>query len=562
MLQVPGHRLAVAGWMSVCWALASAQQAPTIPTPQELEGRKPGLVTDPANVPDLPRPVPRQLARPEADVSIDISRYVVNADAPAELKAALDSLTRAYTGSGKTFADMVDAAAEVTRFLQSELGYYLGYAYIPEQEPADGVIRIEVLEGRLDRVILEWNDGLPVDKAVVSAYLEALRPGTVLKVREVERTVFLLNDLRGITADFEVRAGDAVGTAILVVRPRPQQLTGWRIDVDNTNARTLGRERLTGSISRFSPLGRGDTASASLVVAKGLVFGLASYTSPVGADGLRLGVSASAMGYQVDKQDFPVDIRGTARTASAYMLYPLVRSRNANLFLSGSVDSKGYIDRSGPTSTDKSVYNVNVGLTSDLRDAVGGGGLNSFDLQMVMGEVHFRVVPATDAPDRNFAKLTGRAVRLQSFLGSAIQGLASLRFQKAFNNLDATEQFRAGGPDGVRAFPSGAGSGDNGAMLTAEMRMVVPAAWYSLAGGQAIASVFYDRAVVEARNTPTASSASANRVQFSGSGVGLIWSSPQGWELRTSLAVPAMGKNRVDDRDRGVRFFANLGKQF
>ncbi len=55
----------------------------------------------------------------------------------------------------------------MTRFLQRDLGYYLGYAYLPEQTPTDGVIRIAVLDGRLDRVMLNWAAGLPVDRAVV-----------------------------------------------------------------------------------------------------------------------------------------------------------------------------------------------------------------------------------------------------------------------------------------------------------------------------------------------------------------------------------------------------------
>ncbi len=55
-------------------------------------------------------------------------------------------LTAAYVGKQRGFEDLVAAAAEVTRFMQRDLGYYLGYAYLPEQSPQDGVIRIEILE--------------------------------------------------------------------------------------------------------------------------------------------------------------------------------------------------------------------------------------------------------------------------------------------------------------------------------------------------------------------------------------------------------------------------------
>lgn len=565
MLQRQGPRLAVAGSMFLVCAIASAQQTPTIPTPSELEGRRPEAQTDPSKVPAAPRQVPRQLGRQDADIRIDIARYAVNPEAPEALKAALAELTGPFAGQGKTFADMADAAAEVTRFMQAELGYYLGYAYIPEQEPADGVIRIEVLEGRLDRVVLEWRDGLPVDKEVVQAYLDRLVPGAVLTVRDVERVVFLLNDLRGLSIEFEVRAGQAAGTAILVARPRAQQQTVWRADLDNANARTLGEIRLSGNVSRYSPFGRGDTASATLVAAEGLAFGLGSYTAPVGSDGLRLGVSASAMKYQVDKKRFPVNIRGTATTFSAFGLYPLVRSRNLNLFLSGSLDAKAYADSNLDTSVDKRVTNLNLGLTTDVRDAWGGGGLNSFDLQLVAGRIDWNVKPPTDAPADSFAKLTGRALRLQALVPGVVQGLASLRFQKAFHNLDTTEQFRAGGPDSVRALPSGTGIGDNGLLVTGELRFVVPAEWTALVGGQAIASVFYDHAVVDKRNEPVGGVTDGNRVTLAGGGIGLTWSSPQGWDLRASLARPTQGEDQITDteeRGRSIRFYVQLGKTF
>lgn len=565
MLQRQESRVAVAGSLFLACAIASAQQTPTIPTPSELEGRRPEVQTDPSKIPAAPRQVPRRLGRQDADIRIDIARYAVNPEAPEALKSALAGLTGPFAGPGKTFADMADAAAEVTRFLQSELGYYLGYAYIPEQEPADGVIRIEVLEGRLDRVQLEWKEGLPVDKEVVESVLARLQPGAVLTVRDVERVIYLLNDLRGISIEFEVRPGKAPGTAILVAQPRAQSQISWRADLDNANARTLGRDRVTGNVSRYSPFGRGDTASATLVAAKGLAFGLGSYTSPVGSDGLRLGVSASAMKYQVDKQDFPVDIHGNATTASTFALYPLLRSRNLNLFLSGSLDGKWYDDSTGPTAVNKRVTNLNVGLTTDLRDALQGGGLNSFDIQLVAGQVQFDVEPATDAPEKNFAKLTGRMVRLQTLVAGSVQALASLRFQKAFQNLDVTEQFRAGGPDGVRAFPSGAVSGDNGMLLTAEFRFVLPAEWYAVAGGQAIATAFYDYAVVEARNKPPPGVTTGNRTSLGGIGIGLVWSAPQGWELRASLAKPTLGEKAISDtreKNQSVRFFFQLGKQF
>ena len=41
------------------------------------------------------------------------------------------------------------------------------------------------------------------------------------------------------------------------------------------------------------------------------MFGLAGYTLPVGADGLKLGASASYVRYQLDKSLLTLDLHGT-----------------------------------------------------------------------------------------------------------------------------------------------------------------------------------------------------------------------------------------------------------
>jgi len=126
---------------------------------------------------------------------------------PAQLRAALPTLTAPFVGKQRSYEDLVNAAGAVTRYLQREMGFYLGYAYLPEQTPANGVIRIAVLEGRLDEVVLNWPDKMPIERGVVEADLARLKPGEILRVRDVERIVFLVNDLRGITARFEVKSG-------------------------------------------------------------------------------------------------------------------------------------------------------------------------------------------------------------------------------------------------------------------------------------------------------------------------------------------------------------------
>lgn len=564
-LTAVGRGILVAPW--AVWGLVAAAQTvpPAIPTPADLVDRKPTVQTDPSRLPQAERPVPRQLARPDSDATLAVRGYTLADSAPPQLKEALARLTAPYTGAEMTFGDIADAAREVTRFLQRDLGYYLGLAYVPEQEFRDGLVRLEVLEGRLDTIELVWKDGLPVRRSVIDGYLAQLQPGAVLLVRDVERVVFLVNDLRGLTADFEVKAGRQPGTATLVVTPAALPSLDLSAEADNAIPKTLGEVRLAATVVKNSPFGLGDSLTGTLTAARGLAFGLASYARPLGSAGFRMGASVSALQYAIDKARFPQGLKGTATTVSVFGLYPFVRSRNLNLFGVGTLDGKSYRDFDGANTNPKRVVNASLGLTGDLRDTVAGGGLNSMDLQLSTGQIRFDVPPVgRDVPETRFTKLNLRAVRLQNILPGRLQAYGVLRAQKAFNNLDVTEQFRAGGPDSVRAFPQGEGTGDNGVLLSLELRALPPPDLLGKLGGRTFVALFVDWARVQKRNDRSGvdDTTEAAYASYAGWGLAAVWNGPDGWDLRASVATATQGKVNNDDDDARVRAFVQLSKRF
>ena len=522
-----------------------------------------------AQTPERPPP-PRELGKPEDEVHVDVVRFVVDDEAPAELRAALPALTARYVGKDRSFEDLVNAAGEVTRFLQRDLGYYLGYAYLPEQAPADGVIRIAVLEGRLDRVVLNWADGLPVDRDVVEAYLARLQPGSILRVRDVERVVFLINDLRGITARFEVRAGATPGTAALVVTPRAESVWTGKVEADINGSRFLGQYRIGGLVQMASPFGRGDGFTANVLASTtgGLAFALLGYTTPVGSDGIKIGASLSAVKYQLDKETFPLNLNGSATTLNAYGLYPVVRSRNLNLFTLASYEHKTYEDRQQEvgTHTKKSVDTLAVGATGDFRDSLLGGGVNTYDLSIVGGNVKYpegRPAGLDDAP--SFTKVTYGFTRLQDMLTGRLLGYAAIRGQQAVKNLDTTEQFRLGGPEGVRAYATGEGTGDSGAVMSLELRFLPPEDWIGRIAREMVASVFIDAGYVRYRTDPkpsTTPGVQKNSDVFTGAGIGLSWVRPNEYAVRFSLAKPISGTPRSDTIVRDPRLYLLATKLF
>lgn len=537
---------------------------PFVPGPAELAPKELPSAGDQRQLPPRPMP-PRELAKPQEELVVDVHRYVVADDAPATLKAALPALTAPYVGSKRGFEDLVNAAAEVTRFLQRDLGYYLGYAYIAEQDPRDGTVRIEILEGRLDRIELVWRDDLPVSREVVESYLAALRPGEILRVAELERVVFLINDLRGLTARFEIKQGSQPGTASLVVNPQPEARYTARVDVDSFGSPYLGRFRLGALGYINSALGRGDSVTANLLVSKGLKFALIGGNMPVGADGLKFGASLSTVRYLLDESQFPLGVNGTATSFSVYGLYPWVRSRNLNLFVVGTLDSNHYSDRQDVAQSDvrKSIRRTILGLTGDLRDNFFEGAVNTFDGSIVKGQVSYADGPPGGLDDSaSFTKLTLNVNRLQSLIEGRLLLYGALRYQRALANLDTSEQFRVGGPDAVRAFAPGEGAGDSGQVLTLELRLLPPESLLGRVAREIVASAFFDSGSVTFRHDPSQRPSNfVNSATYSGIGFGVSWEHPGQYAVRASLAKPVRG-TPTSDQPRSIRLYAQLTRFF
>lgn len=525
---------------------------PVVPTPAELAGqRDPKRDKDAdAQLPAI-KPLPREMPRPENDqLNLDVTRYAVDDDAPAALREALPRLTAAFTGKARSYEDLINATSAVTRFLQSELDYYLGYAYLPQQTPEGGVVRIAILEGRLDRTILRGTDqDLPVKREVLQAFLDRLQPGAVIKVQDLERVVFLLNDLRGVSVRAEVKPGTQPGTAILEFTPTADPRWDLKFDGDANGSEYIGRFRLGATGYWNSPLGRGDSVSASVLVSAGggLRFGLIGYNTPIGASGLKVGVSVSMLRYSLDESDFPLGLFGTGRTANAFVLYPWLRSRNFNLFSLTAVNDKAYADTIASIETKKKVRDGVLGVTGDFRDSLVGGAVNTFDVNYSRGQLSFAKGQPSTEEDPSFGKLSYAYTRLQNVVDGRLLAYLNLRGQWAMQNLDSTEQFRAGGPDGLRGYGPGDGTGDSGILASAELRWLPPEAWFGRFAREMVLAAFVDAAQITFRKDPDRIQRATdyvNTTRLADAGLSLVWAKPAAYALRMSVAKP-IGKGRT-----------------
>lgn len=520
--------------------------------------------------------IPRELGKPEDDIKLDVRAYRVDGlgQLSPDAQAALAGVTAPYTGKGRSYEDLMNAVAAVTRHMQSEMGYYVGFAYLPEQKPEQGpdgaVVRIYALEGRLERVRVNWPDKLPVDRDVIERYLAALQPGQVLRVRELERAAYLINDLQGVHARFEIAPGQAPGTAELVVTPQADASVTGRIEADSLGSPYTGIGRAGGLATWVSPTGRGDALSVNALgsFTGGLGMGVVSYVLPVGAGGLKLGASLSKMRYQLDADLFAYDLDGTVDGGNLFGLYPVVRSRNLNLFGVLSYERKRFTDNvDAVLDSRKTSDDVQAGVMGDFRDTWLSGGVNTFEANWLQGHIRFDDGTPPTGVDRNYGRLALGYSRLQNVVANRVLLYARYKAQLANANLDATERLAIGGPSGVRAYAPGEGAADTAHLATLELRLLPTGSWFESWLGRTSRelsfSAFYDWGHAqffhdEALQTPGLS----NTATYSGYGLGAVWERPGNFALRLNIAWRAAGEPEAQPNTHMPRANAVLVKNF
>lgn len=465
-------------------------------------------------------------------------------------------------GSSLNLRDLRGLAAKLTAHYNGR-GYFLAQAYLPAQDIVDGVVTIAVIEGRYGAVRVSNSTNL--SNRVPDRILRGLKQGDVIASAPLERRLLLLSDVPGVRMSSTLAPGAAVGTSDLIVDVTPgRRLTG-SIEADNAGNRYTGRYRLGGTVNVNNPTGAGDLLSLRLLGStSGLAYGRAAYQAPVG--NLTVGAAYAHIRYDLGRQFKILDADGTADIASLYASYPVVRTRNANIYAVASLDAKWFEDRIRLVSSTsrKRSHVLTLGLNADSHDNLGGGGWMASSISWSIGDLNLRspverAIDATTArSDGRFSKVQFSAARLQNIAGPlSIYG--SIRGQHAFNNLDSSEKMELGGAYGVRAYPEGEAYGDQGFIATAEARLMLDR-WIPRIPGQLQAISFVDFGQVNYAHNPWFTG--SNRARRSGVGAGLTWFAPDNLILRASYAVKLGSADATSGPDKSGRAWFQIVKLF
>jgi hemolysin activation/secretion protein len=461
-----------------------------------------------------------------------------------------------------TLPELRNAAARITRFY-NDRGYVLAQAYLPAQDVIGSTVTIAVVEGRYGAIELRNQSG--ASDAVAGGVLSGLTPGDPVAIAPLERRLLLLSDIPGVAVQSTLSPGSEVGSADLTIDlTRAPRIFG-SLEADNAGNRYTGAYRFGGSVNFANLTGLGDLISLRLLAStEGLAYGRTAWQAPLGD--ATVGVAWTHMQYDLGREFEVLDAGGTADIFSVFASYPLIRSRNANLYALASFDAKYLSDEIGLASqvSDKEIRALTVGLRGDSRDRFGGGGWNVASWSWTSGELEIespfeRSADAVTARTQGgFNKLQYAVSRLQTVSGPlSIYG--SLRGQMATDNLDASEKMELGGAYAVRAYPEGEAYGDEGYVATVEARLALDE-WTASLPGRFQLIGFVDTGEVDFAHDPWFTG--SNHARRSGVGAGAVWSGPDDLFVRVTYAHRLGDQIATSGPDESGRVWFQIVKLF
>ena len=579
MRRFPGARRLAA---SASAALAVVLAAPTAPAQQEappvpLEHRldrgleRPPLpeFRPPPPAPLLPPPpeLPPAPERPSMGVAVFV-REVRLVGNTVFSDAELDAITRRYEGRAITTEQLLELRDALTRRYVEE-GYVNSGAVIPDQDVADGVVTVRIIEGRLGEVRL---GGL---RALRPGFVEGrirLGAGPPLNVDALqEQLQLLLTDPSLERLDARLGPGPERGEGRLEVDVVEARRFAVALKVDNARSPSVGEYRGAIEASARNVLGYSDPLDLRLGLTEGLRDAALAYSVPLTARDLRLRFFAEATDADVVEAPFEeLNIESETYTVEGGLRWPLVRTLTTEL-TAGADLARRWSQTSllgRPFSFSPGVQDGESDVTTLRfpmewlqrgRDQVLAlRSTASVGLAAIGATDH----PSDDIPDGQFVAWLGQAQWARRFGDAGYQLIARGDLQLAADPLLPIEQIAIGGLNTVRGYRENVLVRDNGAILSLEarvptFRLPVPGLSEAPADGMVQLAPFLDIG-----HGWDSGGGERDRETISSIGLGLLWSpSPRASaRLYYGYALDDVPDPQDEGlQDRGIHFEVRLG---
>ncbi len=505
---------------------------------------------------DATAPVPpdgeAEPSAPEPSFRLERLTVAATGGVPTDQPDLTARLAR-YEGQNVTMSDLNAAVTDVTRYYRGK-GYPAATAYLPPQQSKDGAIQINLEPGRYGKIHIE-NESRLHDSAV-EGLAARMKPGEIIRTKDIETAIYNVMDQGGVKAAGLLNPGSQQGETDVTLRVENTKRDSYVLYAENHGSRSSGRYRYGFSANWYEMLGVGDHLAAYGLISnnKQHNWGL-RYDILTGHSGTRLGLGISRTDYELGSHLSSWGAVGEANILTFYGTTPLWKTSTGGLGFSYGYTFQKLTDemRTVDYIVKKHTHSVYLGVNGFQNT---GKTTISYDLTATVGHLagdsaRIGDIPLEVGAAGNYTKGVLNTSLLQKF-DDNFDILLKFQGQMAGTDLDSSERIYLGGANGVRAYPQGEGSGDQGWQATAEL------SWHTKVPGLTL-STYLDLGHVKY----THSGNLPGGTTLKGWGIGISYRRPGDFFLRLDYARRiGLAPDATDDAHAKGRVWFMVGKVF
>ncbi len=389
---------------------------------------------------------------------------------PVEVAA----ITGAYCGRSIALEELYAARDALTR-LYADRGWVASGVVIPEQDVADGVVRLRAVEGVLGAV--ELRNEVRFDARALLRGVDALR-GRPLNLDDLRRELTFVDQSPLVDRVLaELRPGATPGEAVLEVELVPARAWGVALTANNHRAPSVGAAQGVFEFSHLSLLGLSDRLSLYYAATDGLDDIGGDWRIPLFGSPWSVQFGGSRNDAVVIEEPFDrIDIESDAHRWAFGIDRRLVQSaaRDAGITLSIDNQRSRTFLLGLPFSFAPGVQDGRAEVTA-LRlaaDSLWRGADQALLLRARLshGIDAFDPTRNDELPDGRFTVLAASAQYARRLSDEGAQLIAALDIQYADRSLLPLEKYALGGAWSVRGFRQNQVVRDNGWRASVEYR--------------------------------------------------------------------------------------------
>lgn len=444
-------------------------------------------------LPDPAQPV-RPSATGELPQTVRVQRFEIAGNRLLSTPELMELLS-AWLGERKPLE--LSAAALAVQQRYRDAGYGGVVAYLPNQNVSSGVVRVEVLEGQIERINVSGQQQF--SEAQIRGALSHLQAGQTPRLDLIDSQLQMLNENPARHARLLLRPGQSRGGVLAEVEVQEVALARANLKLDNSGAASTGRWRAALGGQYANLFGKDHVIAAELQTSvehpSSLAVVSGNYRVPYYEQRLLMDVYAAwsdSNGGKTSTAAGDLQFSGKGQIAGVRLQKFLPRWGERDQRLIASLEQRQYLNQCSieglPDGACGSAgVSVMVQPLSLAYLLTGGSSAWRYSLQpslhhnLAWGGAHADA--ASLAAAREGAQLRYSILRLQAAMQTALpkDWAASWRLsaQAADGALVPGEQLGLGGSQAVRGFEERELLGDSGLQLSLELSTPNLLAWAS-----------------------------------------------------------------------------------